>query len=118
VDEDEVAVVTKREAALLTPEVRGSLDLLEELLDPDFREIGASGRLWTRDEVIAALLADSDTAQRVVNVSDMSGREVGPGLVLLTYVTQVGAGRARRSSLWRHSMKGWRVIHHQGTPIP
>ena len=51
--DDEVAAVIERELALLTPEVRGSADQLEELLDPDFGEIGKSGRLWTRDEMIA-----------------------------------------------------------------
>ena len=38
--DDEVAVVIERELALLTSEVRGSADQLEELLDPDFGEIG------------------------------------------------------------------------------
>jgi hypothetical protein len=116
--EDDVAVVIARELALLTPEVRGSADQLEELLDPDFEEIGKSGRLWTRGEMIAALLADTGPEQHSINLSDMSGRTVGPGFVLLTYVTQVEGRRARRSSLWRQSMKGWRVLHHQGTPIP
>ena len=116
--DDEVAVVIERELALLTPEVRGSADQLEELLDPDFGEIGKSGRLWTRGEMIAALVADTDPEQHTINFSDMSGRTVGPGFVLLTYVTEVEGRRARRSSLWRQSMKGWRVLHHQGTPIP
>jgi hypothetical protein len=116
--EDEVAVVIERELALLTPEVRGSADQLGELLDPDYQEIGKSGRLWTRAEMIAALVADTDPAENSINFSDMSGRRVGPGFVLLTYVTQVEGRRARRSSLWRQSMKGWRVLHHQGTPIP
>lgn len=116
--DDEVAVVIERELALLTPEVRVSSDQLEELLDPDFAEIGKSGRLWTRAEMIAALVADTDSQKHSVDYSDMSGRTVGPGLVLLTYVTQVEGQRTRRSSLWRQSMKGWRVLHHQGTPIP
>ena len=116
--EDEVAVVIERELALLTPEVRGSADQLEELLDPDFGEIGKSGRLWTRGEMITALITDTDPEQHSINVSDMSGRTVGPGFVLLTYVTEVEGRRARRSSLWRQSTKGWRVLHHQGTPIP
>ena len=116
--DDEVAVVIERELALLTSEVRGSADQLEELLDPDFGEIGKSGRLWTRGEMIAALVADTDPEQHIINFSDMSGRTVGPGFVLLTYVTEVEGRRARRSSLWRQSMRGWRVLHHQGTPIP
>jgi hypothetical protein len=116
--DDEVAVVIERELALLTTEVRGSADQLEELLDPDFAEIGKSGRLSTRAEMIAALVADTDPDKHAVDFSDMSGRTVGPGFVLLTYVTQVEGRRARRSSLWRRSMNGWRVLHHQGTPIP
>ncbi len=56
--EDEVAVVMERELALLTPEARGSAEQLEELLDPDFGEIGKSGRLGARGEMIAALVAD------------------------------------------------------------
>ena len=104
---DDVAVVIERKVALLTPEVRGSAEQLEELLDPDFEEIGKSGRLWTRGEMIAALVADTDPEQHSINFSDMSGRTVGTGFVLLTYVTQVEGQRARRGSLWRQSMKGW-----------
>jgi len=48
----------------------------------------------------------------------MNGRTVGPGLVLLTYFTQVEGQRARRSCLWCQSMSGWRILHHQGTPAP
>jgi hypothetical protein len=116
--EDEVAVVLERELALLTPEVRGSADQLKEPLDPDFGEIGKSGRLWTRDEMITALVTDTDPEQHSINFSDMSDRTVGPGFVLLTYLTRVEGRRARRSSPWRQSTKGWRVLHHQGTPLP
>lgn len=117
VTENQVAVVIERETALLTPEVRGSADQLEALLDPDFEEIGKSGRLWTRGPMIAALVEDADPPRHSLNVSEMSGRTVGPGLVLLTYVTEVEGRRVRRSSLWRQSTKGWRVLYHQGTPI-
>jgi len=116
--DDEVAEVIERELALLTSEVRGAADQLEELLDPDFGEIGQSGRLWTRGEMIEALVAHADPEQHAINVSDVMGRTVAPGLVLVTYVTQVEGRRTRRSSLWRLSMKGWRVLHHPGTPIP
>ncbi|HEY5183085.1 MAG TPA: hypothetical protein VIJ07_25525 [Dermatophilaceae bacterium] len=75
-------------------------------MDPDFEEIGKSGRLWTRGEMITALVTDTDPEQHSINFSDMSGRTVGwPGL---------------RAPHIRHGgrRKGWRVLHHQGTPIP
>ena len=55
VDADEIEQVIESEMALLTPRVRSSRARVDSLLDPDFREIGASGRFWTRPEIISAL---------------------------------------------------------------
>jgi len=85
--------------------VRRTAHQVDELLDPDFRKIGASGRLWTRAEIVPAL------------VGELSGAVVGPELVLLTYVWHWRGRRARRSSLWRRSAGSWRLLHHQGTPL-
>lgn len=113
---DDVEAVIERELALLTPQVRGSAARLDDLLAPDFVEIGASGRRWTRDELIAVMVAETTADRPVPEYSEMSGRIIGPGLVLLTYVSEVEGRRARRSSLWRRSAEGWQVLHHQGTP--
>jgi hypothetical protein len=79
--EDEVSAVIERELALLTPEVRGSAHQLEELLDPDFAEIGKSGRLWMRGEMIAALVADTDPEQHTQHQLQRHERQDGrPGL--------------------------------------
>ncbi|UFS59278.1 nuclear transport factor 2 family protein [Subtercola endophyticus] len=51
-------IVVEAERALLSPEVRGDRAALERLLDRQFIEIGQSGRLWTRAEMIAALVAE------------------------------------------------------------
>ena len=67
--------------------------------------------------MIAALVADTDPEYHSINFSDMSGRTVGPGFVLLTYVKQVEGRRVRRVPSGQ-SVKGWRVLHHHGTPIP
>jgi hypothetical protein len=49
----ELERVIGEELALLRPEVRAAHDRLEALLDDDFVEIGASGRRWERDAIIA-----------------------------------------------------------------
>ena len=50
-DESERAVQAAIEAELrlLDPAVRASPSLVLQLLDPDFTEIGASGRRWDAD---------------------------------------------------------------------
>lgn len=114
----DVQAVIERELALLTSGVRRSADQLEDLLAPDFCEIGASGRLWTRAEVIRALVAATTSNQPVMECREMSGRSVGSDLVLLSYVSEVERRRAHRSSLWQRHGATWQILHHQGTPVP
>jgi hypothetical protein len=94
----EVSTVIEGELALLAPAVRRSATRVGDLLDPEFREIGASGRLWTRPEIIAAL-AGEDVDADPFEATDMVGRVIGPGFVLLTYASRAGDRRTRRSSL-------------------
>ena len=63
-DDEAVAEVIARERALLTREVRSSAAALDALLDPEFTETGASGRRWTRAEILAALPAEAGAAAR------------------------------------------------------
>ena len=113
------------ELALLRPEVRRSGPAVDALLHPDFVEIGASGRLWSRPEMIAALTGepgpnatteqlghDSATAIRAWS---MVGRRLAADLVLIGYQTAAGGRIARRTSLWQQTGAGWRLLHHQGT---
>jgi hypothetical protein len=100
--------VVRLELALLDPAVRADRAQVERLLHPEFREIGASGRMWDRDEMIAALEEDPGGG---ATASELETRLVAEGVVLLTYAT----GDARRSSLWVLGEDGWRVLFHQGT---
>lgn len=102
------------ERLLLRPENRASAELVERLLDPEFREIGASGRLWNRADMVAAMLADPGTA--VIADEEMSGTVIAEGLVLVIFVSDNEGRRARRTSLWRRGADDvWRILHHQGT---
>ena len=104
------------ELLLLAPQVRLSPARLDELLDPDFREIGTSGRRWTRAETISALSGQT-TDNGPIEATDFAVTPVAPGVVLVSFLT-VGRGRrSLRSSLWRRTEGRWRVLHHQGTPL-
>ncbi len=113
--DESIATVMALERRLLHPEVRASPAALEALLDPEFLEIGASGRLWTRRDTIETLPRD---AQTPIRDEQMTGRQLADHLVLLTYISDEAGRRARRSSLWRFDKTaGWRLLHHQGTLI-
>ncbi|MEU3451367.1 DUF4440 domain-containing protein [Streptomyces thermolilacinus] len=121
---DPVAAAVAGELRLLDPAVRSSRAEAARLLDPEFTEVGRSGRRWTRDEMLAELpRMDGGAADGpAYEVSGMTGVRLAPGVVHLTYETVVDGHRARRSSLWRAAADGtgapWRLYYHQGTPVP
>ncbi|MGW8761007.1 nuclear transport factor 2 family protein [Streptomyces sp. NPDC055815] len=117
-----VAEVVQRELELLSPAGRSSRAVAERLLDPEFTEVGASGRRWDREAVLSALPvmqgAADDGPQYVP--TEMTGTVLAPGLVHLTFETLLDGRRARRSSIWRKldDETGWRMFYHQATPVP
>ncbi|MDQ1012930.1 hypothetical protein QFZ82_007415 [Streptomyces sp. V4I23] len=116
-DESERAVQAAMEAELhlLDPEVRASPVLVSELLDPDFIEFGASGRRWDATSILTVTSAGSVDPESPVEVSEMSGVLLAPGVVHLTYFAENSGRRTWRSSLWRLTDTGWRMYFHQGT---
>jgi hypothetical protein len=107
--------VIDAELSLLRPEARASRERLEELLDDDFAEIGASGRRWDRDAIIANVV-ESPAAN--VIVERMAARLVADQIALVTYETVASDRRVLRTSRWRERDGTWRCFFHQGTVVP
>lgn len=121
--DQDVQFVIRNELRLLQPEVRGAPGELEALLHPDLVEFGVSGLRWDRREIIAALAAGQPPggaapAQEAAVVSELAGIRLSSTIVLVTYVSEQGQRRARRSSLWLRTGPGWRLYFHQGTLMP
>lgn len=110
--------VVDRELALLDPRTRASRDALEDLLDPDFSEIGVAGETWDRATVVALLSGLGAGGAPPIVAEDVRGSVIAPDVVLLTYVAHHGGTRTRRSSVWRRRDGVWRVVFHQGTTVP
>lgn len=104
------------ELRLLDPEVRASPTLVSELLDPEFTEVGASGRWWDAESILTVTSAGAVSPEAPVEVSRMSGEVLAPDIVHLTYFSDHQGRRVWRSSLWRLTETGWRLYFHQGTP--
>jgi hypothetical protein len=101
-------------------ETRRNVSRLEELLHPDFVEFGRSGRIFSRNDVLAEF--SEITAYPAVVVTHFRVDAVSECVALATYISaHVGPteGRHRhslRSSLWVHGTRGWQMRFHQGTP--
>lgn len=111
-DQSPEAHVEALERELLRPETRADLGRTGVLLHPDFTEIGSSGRLWTRDEMMMALEDDPGMA---TDLELLAADRLGEDAVLLTYRSHTRTGTALRSSLWVRDGAQWRLRFHQGT---
>ncbi|AXU17373.1 DUF4440 domain-containing protein (plasmid) [Streptomyces clavuligerus] len=110
------------ELRLLDPRVRASREHAGRLLDPEFTEVGASGRRWDRRTMLAELPdhpGGGEDGPRY-EPSGMRGTALAPGLVHVTYEATLGERRSRHSSIWRKldDGTGWRMYYHQGTLVP
>ncbi|KOT40836.1 acetyltransferase, ribosomal protein N-acetylase [Streptomyces caelestis] len=102
----------------MDPAVRSSRAEVVRLPDPEFTEVGASGRRYTYEETLAELC--DHPGGPVYEPSEITGVLLAPGPVHLTYETRFDGHRARRSSLWRKhdDRRDRRMYYHQGTPVP
>ena len=107
------------EVELHHPGVRCSRERLEQLLHPEFHEVGRSGRSYTRETIIN-FLASQET-QPVIASEEFSVSVLAPGVALLTYRSAHVEQGARlvnhtlRSSIWLAASQGWQLRYHQGT---
>lgn len=109
-------VVKDAELALLTSDIRRDPGEVDKLLHADFVEIGRSGRIWTRDEIVAALGAEPPRETPVPD--EWRFNELAPDLVLVTYLLRSGTGCSRHSSVWDLSNGVPEIRFHQGTVAP
>lgn len=95
-------------------------ETFEAMTAPDFREVGASGRAYTREEIWDVL---AERGGRVPGdehweTGEWACRQVGGDTFLVTYLVRQGERVSRRLTVWERVFPGWRAVYHQGTLVP
>ena len=94
-------------------------DLLN-LTSEGFWEVGASGRVYTREDVIETLLQrynDPDYID-IWEAKDFDLLAISPDNYLITYILIQDENRiTRRSTIWQKVNDSWVIIYHQGTVV-
>jgi len=108
------------ELSLLTPEVRSSVDKLNNLLSDDFIEFGSSGLIYDKKEILERLPANFEKVEYII--SDFNAEQLSEGIIFTTYKTDriindTDKLTSLRSSVWRNINGNWQMFFHQGTPI-
>lgn len=112
------------ELELHHPGVPLSIARLEELLHPDFCEVGRSGQPYDRPTIVRYL--GSQPPPQPVESDAFELALLAPGVALLTFRSALRQPNRRltlhtlRSSLWLQTgsvaTPRWQLRHHQGTP--
>jgi hypothetical protein len=110
-------LLERLEEELWREETRFDEKRMREIIAPDFIEFGRSGRIYMREDSLAAPRQPIDA---VLPLPDFGARLLHPDVAQVTYnsaVTYDGAVQyARRSSIWSRTPSGWVLKFHQGTP--
>ena len=113
-NDDLKAELRALEERLLDPVVRADPALVRALLSPEFVEFGASGRVFDRDAIIAALANEGPRVAR--QARGFKVRPLGPGAALTTWRVKRDDGiETLRSSVWQQVDGRWLMVFHQGT---
>jgi hypothetical protein len=85
----------------------------------DFWEVAASGRRYSRAYVLDLLEKRySQPYEDNLEASAFHCRQLCDDTYLLTYtLLQENVRTTRRSTIWRRTAEGWKIVFHQGTVV-
>jgi hypothetical protein len=108
----EMQLIRGLEEQLLQPEVRTSSERLAALLADEFIEIGSSGRVYNKQQIID-LLRHEGRQGSPPTLCDFSARRLAAEVILVTY--NIIESQTIRSSVWKLIDGRWQMVFHQGT---
>jgi len=108
-----------REPIFHRPELGTTRADFERMTAEDFWEVGASGRRYSRAFVLDLLEERfSQPHEDVLEASEFQCRRLAEDVYLLTYtLIQDKVRVTRRSTIWRKTLEGWKIVFHQGTVV-
>jgi hypothetical protein len=114
-----LAELSRREPIFHRPEFGTTRADFERMTAEDFWEVGASGCRYSRQFVLDELERRfSVPHEDVWETRDFHCRKLSEDTYLLTYTLLQNKQRlTRRSTIWRSTTDGWKIVYHQGTIV-
>lgn len=112
----------RREPIFHRPEWGTTRANFERTTVPDFWEVGASGRRYSRSYVLDELerrysVKGAECAPHSLKASDFHCRRLSSDVYLLTYTLVQDERKTRRATIWQQTVDGWKIVFHQGTIV-
>lgn len=108
------------EEKLQRPDVRKSVEELDNLISEDFLEFGSLGQIYTKKDVLVNLPTSPEIKFIMTDFRINILSENIIQSLFKTEKTNLETGKitnSLRSSLWRNENGQWNMLFHQGTPV-
>lgn len=116
--EQATAALHAREPIFHHPEFGTTRTEFASMMAPEFWEVGASGRKYSKASVLDTLEGRHATpVQENYSVTDFVCQEIAADLYLATYRLDQSGRLSRRATIWRYIESDWKIVYHQGTLI-
>jgi len=112
----------KLEVELHQFETRSNHSRIDQLIHSSFSEIGYSGIVYSKEDILDSLLNEVDSTYTVWS-QDYQFIELAKDLVQVMYkeahmdAQGILSRHAIRTSLWQKELDKWQVKFHQATPV-
>lgn len=108
----------RREPIFHTEEFGTTIADFEQAVAPDYWEVGATGRRYSREFILQTFRAFPPVASGDEwECRDFGLLQLGPDTYLLTYTLNQWDRLTRRATVWQRAPDGWRILYHQGTMV-
>jgi hypothetical protein len=116
ISNEDFAKLQKLEESMWRSDTRFDPAYMDRILSADFFEVGRSGRIYNRAEILATPAYDLNA---MLPLKEFRVHYINNDIVLVLYKSEAlhnGTEMAVRSSIWERTIGGWQLKFHQGTP--
>jgi len=108
-----------REPIFHHPELGTTRADFDKMMAPDFWEVGASGRRYSRESILNELERrySGEYVESPLEATEFHCRNLAEDVYLLTYTLCQGERKTRRATIWQRTDTGWKIVFHQGTIV-
>jgi hypothetical protein len=108
----------RREPIFHATEFGTTVDDFERSVAPDYWEVGATGRRYSREFILETFRTFPPVAEAdEFECRDFSLQQLGQNTYLLTYTLKQWERLTRRATIWQRMGDHWRILYHQGTAV-
>ena len=106
-------IILDKEKSLFKYEYMKDIKYLEELIDDNYKEIGKSGKVFNKEDIIEYL--SNLKEDRNITIYNYNCRKISTNIFLVHYITKNNNDNIFRTSIWKKENNKFKIIFHQAS---